>query len=130
MTEWVKARSQCSPSAVFEKLKSDIENDVEVRNGLCSQGDGRFNFSVTDNNVVQVSVEKTKVAHKGFEKYPVVVSLRVDGNEIVGTTRLGEFRATLTLNEEQKCRLKVDGIEHEFWRVRQKLLEDLFFNIA
>jgi hypothetical protein len=37
------------------------------------------------------------------------------------------FEATPTVNDEGKCRLKVNGIEREFWQVRRMALEKLFF---
>jgi hypothetical protein len=42
------------------------------------------------------------------------------GNEII-------LRATITLNNEGRCMLKVDDEELEQWQVRRMALEDLFF---
>lgn len=38
-----------------------------------------------------------------------------------------KLRATITLNNEGRCMLKVDGEELEPWNVRRMALEDLFF---
>jgi hypothetical protein len=37
------------------------------------------------------------------------------------------LRRPQTINDEGKCRLKVGGIEREFWQVRRMALEALFF---
>ncbi len=63
------------------------------------------------------------------------LGLSLEGPKFVATVgsdkKLGEiFTATLTLDEKRNCKFKIDGVEHECWRFRQKLLEDLFFNIV
>lgn len=37
------------------------------------------------------------------------------------------FEATITLNDEGECRLKINGLERETWQVRRTALERLFF---
>jgi hypothetical protein len=37
------------------------------------------------------------------------------------------FDVTLTFNDENECRLKVEGKERELWQVRRTALEELLF---
>jgi hypothetical protein len=37
------------------------------------------------------------------------------------------FDATVTLSDDGECRFMVDGAEREFWQLRKRALEDLFY---
>jgi hypothetical protein len=126
MTDWVTERSQCSPALVFEKLKSDIEKDVKLRNAILPSGSPyAFRLDISSDHLI-VLLDGVAGNHS--------VALSLSGKFIIATSSNGNlreiFKATLTLDENQECKLKINGTEHNFWRVRQMLLEDLFFNIV
>lgn len=133
MTDWVNERSKCSPASVFETLKAELESDVNARNGLLTRADGdsRFHFSVTDDGKrAIVSLHAKRIIKGEFKEIDEHVSVVIDGKVIAccGRDLKEKFRATLTLNEEGKCRLNINGGECETWRFRQKVLEELFFD--
>jgi RNase P/RNase MRP subunit p29 len=134
MKDWVKERSQCSAGAVFERLKIEIENDVQVRNSLIPKGhDYKFHFEVTDSRKDLIVSLHGKIFDKTTPRdINEGISVHIDGSAIiVRENDLKEkLRATLTLNENGECRLKIDGVEYESWRFRQAALEELFFDVV
>ena len=131
MTDWVIERSRCYPANAFETLKAAIKDDVKARNALIASGDSsKFTVSRDDSPRLIVTLEYTIFTEKGPSAISKSVGIELDGKEIIGTNLQRSFRATLTIDENQKCKLKIDGVEYDFWRVRQMLLEDLFFNIV
>ncbi len=56
------------------------------------------------------------------------VEFNCEANRIVVRNQDREFSVTLTLNNEGRCKLRVDGAEElEQWQVRRIALEKLFF---
>jgi hypothetical protein len=120
--DWVTKRSQCSPVQVFETLRAQIEKDVEIRNGLRPTPCG-YKFLFIGSQVTFTVIRdgnQTPRSVKFDLTIEDVISARDEQTQ-------HKTEATLTLNDEGECRLKV-GIEQlECWQFRRRMLEDLFF---
>lgn len=118
---WIKARADCSVAQVFKQLELGARNDVEEANEQRKPG---------DHHVFSVSAEpgRFSVVRASRSARPVSVDFSLEGEEIVA--RVGneiKLTATITLNNEGRCMLVVDGEELEQWNIRRMALEDLFF---
>ena len=125
--EWVHARAACSPSKVFEQLRLQIAQDVKLRNKLCeSQG---YKFGISEESAA-FSVFLDSVNHR--ETPHRVIRFCLDDQRIIA--RYGDethiFTATLTLNEDGECRLRINDKNYDLWQARQMALEKLFFEIV
>jgi hypothetical protein len=127
--DWVTARSECSLFKVFQQMRLDVQADVNKRNGQRtvpyhyefsivnpSHGPSSFMVVVSGSGVPQKIVE--------FRLIKTGIAIHKDGS--TGAA----FEASITLNDDGECRLKVDGREYEFWQVRRKALEELLFNVV
>ncbi len=114
--DWVKARAACSALHVFNELRLGVEEDVRRMN-ITS-----VSFAVRANTIGDYFVVfRTDNA-----------GLRVEFNCEMKhfTVARGDknFVVTLTLNNEGRCKIRVDdGDEMELWQLRRMMLEDLFF---
>ena len=122
--DWVAARLSCSLGAVFEKLKADVAKDVEAREtSLPTRTHYAFKFfpasitsfsAIAEGNKIRCVVE--------FTLGDGMIQVRGDG-----FAPAPSLDVTLTLNEQGNCRAKIKGEQLEFWQVRQRALEELFF---
>jgi|ERR1035441_230911 hypothetical protein len=123
--DWVKARSECSLAVIFERLKVQLQQDVETRQSL--RGPGPFyeyGFKlVIEGRSVAVVLEGARALHDS-------VLFRLTETAIEITDRNGQvtLSATPTVSDDGECRLKVDGQERELWQVRKLALEPMFFS--
>jgi hypothetical protein len=121
---WVMARYACSPFEVYKQLQMGCERDVSERDEtrrpppkdpfifkIASSGDSFLVWLEGDR--ISSSVE-FRWTEKG-------ISVR-DNN------KKPFLEATLTLNDEGECRLKVGTDSLTCWQFRRRSLEDLFFN--
>jgi hypothetical protein len=122
--DWVKVRSECSVAHVFSELHLGAKNDVEAIN-LTPRATENFAtpFDVHTNSTGNVFV----VFQTGNTNRTVKFRLGPDRIEVAN--QAGQFAITLTLNNEGRCKLKVNGGEEELeqWQVRRMMLEGLFF---
>jgi hypothetical protein len=121
---WVEARSLCSPVAVFEKIKLQVEEDVRVRNASLGGSRTQFRFIANGGSFV-VAMDAPGVVGRG-----VKFILTQTGIEVLDAKDKKLLEASLTLNDDGECRLKVDNLEREFWQFRKQALETLFFQEA
>lgn len=121
--DWVKELSSCSLPAVFERLKLEVETDMNARMALRREGDAYgFEMSRTaDAFTVFLNSNQRREAVKFTLKAKSIVVSDSSGDEM--------FEATLTLNDEGECRVKINGQERELWYMRRMALENLFFGI-
>jgi hypothetical protein len=119
---WVKARAECSLVRVFKALELAVKEDVDAINSLLKPGSG-MSFAVANYGKRFSAV--CEVNH--YPSNSVDFILEEDGIQI-GESGNIKFRATLTLTNSGRCKLKVNGEELEQWQVRRKALEDLFFD--
>jgi hypothetical protein len=124
--DWVKERHSCSPSIVIEKLRLQVQDDVEKRTALMTQAEKeRMKFEiVSEGRRFTVQVEGKNQLYRG-----VTFSLTVAGIA-VHDAAYGEnllYEAALTLSDDGECRLKVKDKEYDLWQFRKLVLQDIFF---
>lgn len=130
--EWVHARSACSLVTVFEKLKLQVEADVETRNSLRrpepayggQQPGFAYKFEVVGSAgnfkvILNSNTQAEAVTFKRGDKFIWVTD--TNGDKM--------FEAFLTLSDDGECRVKINGQERELWHMRRMALEHLFFGI-
>lgn len=119
---WVQARNECSLAQVFQQLYNDVIGDVEERKALPSR-DAQLTFSVTTGK------GNFSVVRAINGSIPDSVNFVLSRSEIIAQDDRNTFmlKATITLNNEGRCRLKVGDDELEQWQFRRKALEKLFF---
>ena len=119
--DWVTEYARCSIGALFEKLKLQLQEDVDKRQELRGSGPS-YKFVLLHNS------EKATVLIEGNNVHESVV-FRLSGRaiEVVDDEGNVRFTATPTLNDEGECRLKINGEEKELWHLRKMALEELFF---
>jgi hypothetical protein len=118
---WIKARADCSLAQVLRQLELGVRNDVDTVNAQ-RMADDRHKFSIS------ASTGRFSVSRESSRAVPLSVDFSLEGDEIVVCT--GDeiiLTATITLNHEGRCMLRVDEEEVEQWQVRRMALEDLFF---
>jgi hypothetical protein len=124
--DWIKARLACSPQMIFKELEYGVGRDVDTIKAqrperaeefqVLPAADGKMQFSIIRHHpkgrseTVEFSLVGEKIAVK---------------NPLTGAV---SFTASLTLNNDGECRLKVNNEELEQWQVRRKALEDLLFS--
>jgi len=119
--DWVKARADCSPAQVFKELEFGAKRDVDAANGQRKPGDLHAFKMASDEGCFSVIRESSIALPVSVEFY-----LERDGIKVTSGAEVN-FVATLTLNNEGRCMLRVNGEELENWHVRRMALEDLFF---
>jgi hypothetical protein len=118
---WIKARADCSVAQVFKQLELGARNDVEAANEQRKS---------EEHHVFSVSAEpgRFSVVRGSRNVHPVSVDFSLEGEEIAACVGNEiKLTATITLNNEGRCMLKVNDEELEQWQVRRTALEDLFF---
>jgi hypothetical protein len=123
--EWLTARAACSPVKVFEQLRLQITHDIELRNNM--SGGQAYKFAMFgEASTFTVFLDSTyhrETPHR-------TVRFRLQGEKIIAEYPHAEiFTATLTLNEDGECRLRIKDKNYELWQVRHMALEKLFFEI-
>ena len=121
---WVVERTKCSAQQVFKELELGVKEDADTMN---SQRPPHAHYKFT---VCQLAGGRFSVIREEPRGIPSVEFV-LEGNQIrVSINDVVKFTATLTLNNEGQCRLKVKDAELEQWQFRRMALEDLFFGHA
>src|SRR5271165_17744 len=116
--DWVRELSLCSISQVFKQLYLDVKEDVEAING--AKGLTAHNcFDAVENSAGSVFTVFQRNAGVEHE----VTFRRGDGEIRVDRKNGPSFTITLTLNNEGRCKLRVNDEELEQWQVRKMALE-------
>jgi hypothetical protein len=122
--DWVAARSRCSLAVVFQQIASEVEEDVRKRNAKCPKDCG-YEFSVIGPSASAFTVLLTgdRVDRKlvKFNQTSKGITVHKDGS------LKPSIEASLTLNNDGECRLKIGTGEYDFWQFRRMALEELFF---
>ena|SRR5579871_4857159 len=125
--DWVKARAECSLLNVFKALELGVREDVDNIKGLINPKEN-IRFGVESSNryfsVVRVDNPITGIGWSvNFRCLleHITVNLGSDkGEELM-------FTASVTLDNDGRCKLKVGEENLEQWQVRRKALEGIFF---
>jgi hypothetical protein len=111
---WVAERLRCSPTKVFQQLVLGVEADVKtLRAALPANRNYEFETALNGGRIM-VTVTGGDFRHSSviFEQTERGILVRKDDKVILD--------ATLTLNDEGECRLKVGDKEYELWQFRKK----------
>jgi hypothetical protein len=119
--DWVKARLECTPAKIFQKLQLEIEKDVNTRQSALPSNAGYVFNVVCSGSVISVGINGDKVHHT------ITFRLTEWGIDVGHDLDL-RYKATLSLNDDGECRLAVDGKQLESWQFRRLALESLFFD--
>jgi hypothetical protein len=118
--DWVAERAACSLAVIFAVLKQQVKEDVKKRTDLRSP-EANYGFTFSDHgDGFFVGLDATPI-HFSIMFKRGLKAIEISGDGIKA------FEAMPTINDEGKCRLKVNGVEREFWQVRRMALENLFF---
>jgi len=121
--DWVQARHSCAIAAIFRQLELDAQLNVEKRQALVKPDRDDFGFRFESRDKMFLV---SRVASRGART--VVFRLTSDH---INVERLGGeeiLRATVTLNNDGECRLRVEGQELDRWQLLRRALEGLFFD--
>ena len=121
--DWVKARAECSTTEMFNKLRLQVQKDVERWKALKVNSELKISMD-NEAGVFAVSVEGVAV-YRGVRFILAEDAIVVDG--IAPEKRM--FLASVTLSDDGECRLKITGKEKEYdlWQFRKLALEWVLF---
>jgi hypothetical protein len=122
--DWVKELAACSTVQVFNELRLGVDADVEAANLVRRQSPGT-EFRLIHNN----ANDAFTVLHNGGPGPQVKFYLESNQIRIEDEASHQMFLATLTLNNEGRCKLRINDEELEQWQVRRMVLEKLFFGL-
>jgi hypothetical protein len=128
--DWVTARAQCSAIHVFKQLEFGAAEDVAVANSVQSAGN-IYVFGVVGNsgNMFSVVRQVRRSAISASSAPEKTVDFYLEDDRIV--VRRGiqneQITATLTLDDEGRCKLRVGERVLDQWQFRRLALESLLF---
>jgi len=124
--DWVSAQAQCNAGAMFERLRTQVREDVQRRNGLLGRSDEwRFEFESEDDafEVARVSgslVDPKVSAVVTFERAGRRILIHSEDIEV-------DVTAIVMLDVTGACRFIVGEAIYSDWEIRRMALELLFF---
>jgi hypothetical protein len=128
--DWVTNRFNCSLARMFKQLELGCRKDVDTLKDFDrpdpSLGGRPPKELFVEGNGAEFSVTRRDFASTQLRS----MTFRLDTGAITvsgdfpGAPR---FSAGITLTDEGKCLLAVDGNELRLWQVRRKALQDLLF---
>jgi hypothetical protein len=122
---WVGARAECSLLPVFHRLQADCDTDVGTMNERLRASELRgqkAHFALESNEA------NTQFWVFGNINPRLIVKFIFCNDRIEVATPSKTLSVTLTLNNEGKCKLRVDGAQElDQWQLRKLVLEELFF---
>ena len=123
--DWVNARADCSLLSVFLKLQSECQADVERVNKRLSLSDSR---EVKPHFCIEANEANNQFWAFGSSDPRSIVKFFLREDRIEVTTLSETLSVTLTLNNEGRCKLRVNGAQElDQWQLRNLVLADLFF---
>ena len=122
---WVKARHDCSVYEVFKRLQIEVRSDIEERNAIRGDSDGRtFKFTlIVDENQNTFTV----IREPSGDQASIVFLLKPGSISVETAGGRPKFKVMLTLNGDGACIPRINDERLERWEVRMKALESLFF---
>jgi hypothetical protein len=130
--DWVRGRAECSLYKVFKELLVGVREDVDTRNSIQPNHNPKWSVGALSSN--RFSVLREENTNGCPVNSSVEFILAKDHLEIVDDDETSPVSntsprlvATITLNNEGLCRLKVGDVELEQWQLRRMALESIFF---
>ena len=128
MFDWVRERSKCCLSTVFNNLAEVLDSDVKTVNALGRKG---VRFETTRPQPSKLIVVRERDFTGIIETDSVVFELTASRITAVQRNGAGNpkslFSASPNLTAEGNCVLEIDGTSLRLWQVSRLALEDLFF---
>jgi len=126
--DWVGAQATCNTTAMFERLRTRVHEDVNKRNALLDRPGGwRFEFSEEEDGHFEVA----RVVGGSLTDPQVSAVVRFDraGGRIhvVCEDTDVDFTAIVTSDASGACRFVVGEAMYSDWEIRKMALEVLFF---
>ncbi|MGB6686324.1 MAG: hypothetical protein WBE76_00610 [Terracidiphilus sp.] len=119
---WTKLRAKCSASAMFKNLQLGIENDIATFNSIPMRYPHEgFASGLTSDGSTFIVARRERIGPR------VVFFIKGEKIEIRDEVTTKNYVASVTLNDEGRCKLKIEDREMELWQVRRLALESLFF---
>jgi hypothetical protein len=123
-SQWVFARNECSVSQAFDRLWKEVQDDVEMRNKISRAGNDSFTYSAVGDTqgkfTVRLNSNTLARSVSFFAGSDHSISAKGENPPV-------DLKATLALDEDGHCRLKVGGRHLRFWQFRMEALEKLFY---
>jgi hypothetical protein len=123
--DWVHVRSECSLPNIFKELEQGVRDDLEAAQSLVPPRN-ELKFSLAKASTKRFSAVRVDDPMRAISNAVDFVCAR-DKIEVYDTSNQLLYSATLTLNNEGKCRLLVSDTELTQWQFRRIALEKLFF---
>ena len=126
--DWVTERSKCTAGQIFDLLKAEVDKDVKTRQSSIPQGHyGGLNIYV---KTKEFGVSLHGINYQTGTELHKTVRFALEGNSIVVVDEnlSQRMKATVSLGDDGRCRLKVGEEELESWQFRRRALEDLLFD--
>jgi hypothetical protein len=125
--DWVSAQAKCSAAVMYDRLRTQVRDDVQRRNGVFNRQDGwKFEFHEDDDGF-----EASRVVGSGLTapKVGAIVRFERAGRRIhvMGEDIDVDFTAVVTLDVAGVCRFVVGEAVYSEWEIRRMALEQLFF---
>jgi hypothetical protein len=119
---WVTATARCSPFEVFKLLQKGAEQDVADRMESRKPNESvAFRLSIVRQDCFMVLRDGPRISSCiEFTWSESGIQVRGDENQLL-------LDASLTLNDDGECRLRIGKELLTFWQLRKRALEDLFF---
>jgi hypothetical protein len=125
--DWVSAQAQCTPATMFERLRTEVRDDVQRRNDLPGRTDGwRFECETEEDDTFEVArvsgslVDPTTSAVVTFERAGRRIHIHSEDIDI-------DFTAIVMLDVSGACRFVVGEAIYSDWEIRRMSLGLLFF---
>jgi hypothetical protein len=124
--DWVAAQSRCTPSLMFDGLRTHVREDVERRNTVADRDDGwTFEFEEDGSDFEAIRLEDGDgdarvLAAVRFERRGHRINVRGEDVDV-------DFTAIVTLDSAGSCRFVVGEAMYADWEIRRMALEALFF---
>jgi hypothetical protein len=120
---WVRARAECSVAEAFNRLRLQVQEDVDQRKALRTTSESEhLNFNMVSNGK---AFTVGRIEHNISKSMTFKITGR--GIQVIDENDNPILEGVLTLGDDGQCRLKVSGRDLEFWQFRRSALEDLFF---
>jgi len=122
--DWVSARSACSPTQAFIRLREQVGEDLNKRAALMVEAEKeKYRFkSGSQDWMFWVSVQGDYIDKAvSFHRTTTGIEVRDARNDAP------LMEGKLTLGDDGECKLKVGEKAYSFWQFRKLALEDVLF---
>jgi len=121
---WVKAYADCSVAQVFESLRSQVKRDVATREEIRDRRDSHYSFRFASEPWSFTALVEGNQVHRTVTFTLKDKKILIQNNDEKNPLSL---EISVGLNNDGLCVARINDQEYEFWQIRKKALEKLFF---